>query len=91
LGLVTFCAYVLFDTQMIIEKSSNGYQDFVLHALDLFLGKENNFEYYVAYIILTTYANFIMLDFVSIFVRILIILMRNAEKNNKKKERESRR
>ncbi|OQS00851.1 bax inhibitor-like protein [Achlya hypogyna] len=65
MGLLVFCGYVLFDTQMIIEKASLGDLDFIGHALELFL------------------------DFINIFVRLLVILLRNAEK--KEKKRESRR
>ncbi|EQC31773.1 hypothetical protein SDRG_10562 [Saprolegnia diclina VS20] len=62
MGLLVFCAYVLFDTQMIIEKATMGDTDFVLHALDLFL------------------------DFVNIFVRLVVILLRNKEQKDKKRE-----
>ena len=34
-----FCAYVVFDTQMIIEKASLGDKDYIRHTLELFLGE----------------------------------------------------
>merc|ERR1711991_98731 len=52
-GLLMFSGFVIFDTQMIVEKRSLGDEDFVKHACELFL------------------------DFMGIFVRLLIILSRN--------------
>jgi len=37
LGLMIFSGYVIFDTQVIVEKAERGNGDFVGHALDLFL------------------------------------------------------
>jgi Bax inhibitor 1 len=62
-GLMIFCGYVLYDTQMILERAIAGDRDYIVHAIDLFI------------------------DFAAIFVRILIILMKNADKDDKKKSR----
>lgn len=37
LGLILMCGFVLFDTQLIIEKRRMGNKDFVQHALELFI------------------------------------------------------
>uniref|UniRef100_A0A095AH16 Bax inhibitor 1 n=1 Tax=Schistosoma haematobium TaxID=6185 RepID=A0A095AH16_SCHHA len=37
IGLAIFCAFVIFDTQLIVEKRRNGDTDFVWHTLDLFI------------------------------------------------------
>lgn len=37
LGLFIMCGFVLFDTQLIIEKAENGDKDYVWHCVDLFL------------------------------------------------------
>ena len=63
LGLMVFCAYVIFDTQLIIEKASLGDKDHLMHACQL------------------------LIDFVGIFARICIILLRNN--NNKQKKRKN--
>lgn len=37
LGLGAMCAFILYDTQMIVEKRRMGSTDFVTHSLDLFI------------------------------------------------------
>lgn len=36
-GLILMCAFVLYDTQLIMEKRRNGDKDFVAHSVDLFI------------------------------------------------------
>lgn len=43
-GLVLFCAFILYDTQLIIEKQRNGDNDFIWHSVDLFLDFINIFR-----------------------------------------------
>jgi FtsH-binding integral membrane protein len=62
LGLFMFCGYVLFDTQMIIEKCSSGDSDYVWHSVELFI------------------------DFVAIFVRIVVILLEHSDGKKKEKK-----
>lgn len=37
LGLALMCGFVLYDTQLIIEKCRRGDRDFILHSVDLFV------------------------------------------------------
>jgi len=37
MGLAIFCGFIMFDTQVIIEKARRGDKDFIAHALDLFI------------------------------------------------------
>merc|ERR1712146_445856 len=60
-GLLMFAGFVIFDTQMVVEKASMGDRDYVEHALSFFL------------------------DFVGIFVRLLIILSRNRGNNDRRR------
>ena len=43
-GLVVFCGFILYDTQLIIEKKRNGDNDFIWHSVDLFLDFVNIFR-----------------------------------------------
>lgn len=58
LGLLVFCGYVLFDTQLVIEKRNMGDDDFIWHSVDLFI------------------------DFIAIFVRIVILLTKKSKKDD---------
>ena len=61
-GLLLFCAFICYDTAVIIEKKRIGDDDFIAHAMLLFM------------------------DFVDVFRKLLVILMkREAEKDNKKR------
>jgi len=67
LGLALFVGYVCADSQMIIERAELGDNDYVRHALELFL------------------------DFVAIFVRVLVIFIRSRLDEERKKARKKRR
>jgi FtsH-binding integral membrane protein len=60
LGLLIACGYILYDTQLIVERAVQGDMNYVKHALFLFI------------------------DMVDLFVRILIILLKNSQNKNKK-------
>lgn len=66
-GLLMFVGYVMFDTQVIVEKAEHGDRDHIKHALDLFV------------------------DFVAIFVRIMVIMLQNAERREEKNDSRKRR
>jgi len=66
MGLFIFCGYILFDTQMIMEKVQLGDTDFVWHAVELFI------------------------DFIAIFVRIVIILLEATDKKSNDKDKEKK-
>uniref|UniRef100_A0A8C8REN8 Transmembrane BAX inhibitor motif-containing protein 6 n=2 Tax=Pelusios castaneus TaxID=367368 RepID=A0A8C8REN8_9SAUR len=44
LGLMVMCGFVLFDTQLIIEKAESGDKDYIWHCVDLFLDFINLFR-----------------------------------------------
>jgi len=43
-GLLIFCGFILYDTQLIVEKKRNGDNDFIWHSVDLFLDFVNIFR-----------------------------------------------
>ncbi|KAL1920884.1 uncharacterized protein VTP21DRAFT_11519 [Calcarisporiella thermophila] len=66
-GLMVFCGYVVYDTQLIIERASAGYGDVIRHCMELYV------------------------DLIAIFVRILIILAKQREQENRDKRRQAER
>ncbi|KAL8599678.1 hypothetical protein ACOMHN_065606 [Nucella lapillus] len=44
LGLLVFCAFVLYDTQLIVEKRRLGDDDYIWHSVDLFIDFINIFR-----------------------------------------------
>lgn len=65
-GLLLFIGYIIFDTQMIIERADHGDHDYVKHSLELFT------------------------DFAAVFVRLLIMMTRNAASKSEKEKRKRR-
>jgi Bax inhibitor 1 len=65
-GLIAFSGLVIVDSQMIVEKASQGSRDFAGHAADLFI------------------------DFIAVFVRVIIILMKQSQQNREKDRRRRR-
>jgi len=59
-GLLLFCGFIVFDTQLVIHRAANGKTDFVWDTLGLFL------------------------DFLNVFVRIVIILLK--QKNTRREK-----
>lgn len=45
IGLFLMCGFVIYDTQLIIEKYHMGSKDFILHSLDLFVDFIGIFRY----------------------------------------------
>ncbi|XP_071511986.1 probable Bax inhibitor 1 [Diadema antillarum] len=45
MGVVIFSGFILFDTQLIVEKHSHGDDDFIWHSVDLFLDFINLFRH----------------------------------------------
>lgn len=58
LGLLLMCGFVLFDTQLIIEKRRMGNKDFVQHALELFIDFIGVFRRLVIILTQKVYFNF---------------------------------
>lgn len=44
LGIAVFSGFILYDTQLIVEKHNNGDHDYVWHSVDLFLDFINLFR-----------------------------------------------
>ncbi|KHJ75013.1 hypothetical protein OESDEN_25371 [Oesophagostomum dentatum] len=46
-GLALACAFVVYDTQLIAEKARRGDDDYIWHAIELFMDFANIFRYLV--------------------------------------------
>jgi hypothetical protein len=45
LGLVVMCGFIIYDTQLIVEKNRMGSKDYIAHSLDLFIDFINVFRH----------------------------------------------
>lgn len=45
MGLFIMCGFILYDTQLIVEKHRMGNKDFIMHSLDLFIDFINVFRH----------------------------------------------
>lgn len=45
LGLLVMCGFIIYDTQLIVEKNRMGSKDYIAHSLDLFLDFINVFRH----------------------------------------------
>lgn len=45
LGLLVMCGFIVYDTQLIMEKNRMGSKDFIAHSLDLFIDMVQVFRY----------------------------------------------
>lgn len=69
-GLVVFCGFILFDTQLIVEKFNCGDSDYVWHSIDLFLDFVNIFRRLL--IILANKVSFKIITCIYILVVLLL-------------------
>lgn len=78
-GLFVFIGFIMYDTQVIIEKATRGSLNVVQHALELFLGTTPS-------LLPAPATNLLFFaDFVNVFVRLLVILAKNNQKSEKRK------
>lgn len=56
MGLFVICGFVIYDTQLIIEKHHMGSRDFIMHSLDLFIDFVGVFRHLL--VILTQKVNY---------------------------------
>lgn len=66
LGLFLMCGFIIFDTQLIVEKFHMGNKDFIAHALELFIDFFRVFRYLVE--ILTIKVKYTILFFTPVFL-----------------------
>lgn len=96
-GLLVFTGFVVFDTQMIIARNKLGDNDFIWHGLELFLGMRMGPRFVTVFVLpflilihvifSRTNVPFEHTDFINIFIRLVIILSRNADKKKESKRR----
>lgn len=92
LGLFIMCGFILYDTQLIVEKHRMGSKDFIMHSLDLFIDFINVFRHLL--VLLTQKVsnlrfslfnkrnslNFYRYTLTMIFTTIFIIIMQKLQK-----------
>lgn len=98
IGLALACAFVVYDTQLIAEKSRRGDDDYIWHAVELFMDFANIFR--LAFVLRSYFFFFFSLYFLgsralresgsndAIFSRYLIVLLADKKQRDNRKRRD---
>lgn len=94
-GLLVFVGYIVYDTQLIIELAANGETDFLWHAVQLFIGARRPgpalfFAWRgpaVGRSPMRCPRTMSCADVVGVFVRLAIILAKNAKESNNRRRK----
>jgi len=98
MGLLLFCGYVMFDTELIIAKATAGSTDYLWHAVELFIGVsrwQSGTREACANNVMNCRCRCCLAvvgpDFVAIFARLAILLLRKNEKKRRGRQQQRHR